>query len=119
MITKRKKERLPELKDPGEEETEFCSPGSIEQALDMCESGSLRGDAILHEHGEDIEDYSNEEIGVDRKLGRFEIDMAEENREGDELSGDEHSAGLQGDWVHHYEEVEEEPLIIEPRKHKK
>lgn len=43
-----------------------CEPGSIEQQLDMCETGPLKGD------------------------------MAETNREGDEASGDDHSSGLQG-----------------------
>ena len=58
-----------------------CPAGSLEQQLDMCESGSLRGEEQLREY-------------TDHPL--FEEDMAEEDREGDEMSGDEHSNGLQG-----------------------
>lgn len=47
----------------------------------MCETGELRGDEILHES---------------RAQPGMRIDMSEENREGDEMSGDEHSSGLQG-----------------------
>ena len=57
------------------------SAGSLEQQLDMCVGGSLRGDEQLREYH-------------DHPL--FEEDMAEEDREGDEMSGDDHSNGLQG-----------------------
>jgi hypothetical protein len=59
-----------------------CEPGSEEQQLDMCESGPLRGDNLLRDKGENL---------------RFAIDVSEENREGDEMSGDDHSGGWQGD----------------------
>jgi hypothetical protein len=59
----------------------FCPPGSIEQQLDMCEEGSLRGEEVLREH---------------RDHPSFAVDLSEEDREGDEMSGDEHSGGLQG-----------------------
>ena len=96
------KERHPELREPGDPEPEFGLPGSIEQQLDMSEEGSLRGDEILHHHGlePEAEDLAREGelLGVDQLMARnaYEIDMAEESREGSELSGDEHSRGLQG-----------------------
>jgi hypothetical protein len=65
-----------------------CEPGSIEQQLDMCETGPLRGDEIEHHHG------LREENDIEHN---FEVDMAEPDREGAELSGDEHSSGYQGD----------------------
>lgn len=95
MLKKRPKERISERKDPGEEEPEYCSPGSIEQELDMCEEGSLRGDEILYSHGVD-EEATPEVPRLDQIINRYEVDLAEENREGDEMSGDEHSSGLQG-----------------------
>ena len=75
---------------------------SFEQQLDMMEEGSLRGDELLHHHGLEAvgEDLAREgePLGVDQLMARnaYEIDMAEESREGSELSGDEHSRGLQG-----------------------
>lgn len=65
------------------------SPESVAQHLDMLESGPLRGDLIEHDHGRkpDSRDLQN----------NYNVDMAEENREGDDMSGDEHSSGLQGD----------------------
>jgi hypothetical protein len=97
MLRKRPKERFAELKTPGDPEPEKGSPGSIEQQLDMCESGSLRGDEILHHHGQTEEVAPLPEIPpVDLLMNRFQMDLAEENREGDELSGDDHSGGLQG-----------------------
>jgi len=96
------KERHPEQRDPGDPEPELGLPGSIEQQLDMMEEGSLRGDELLHHHGLEAvgEDLAREgePLGVDQLMARnaYEIDMAEESREGSELSGDEHSRGLQG-----------------------
>ena len=58
-----------------------CQAGSVEQQLDMCETGTLRGD---------------ESIRSNREHPNFNIDMSEEDREGDEMSGDDHSSGLQG-----------------------
>ncbi len=96
MLKKRPKEWLPELKNPGDPESERGTPGSIEQQLDMCEEGSLRGDEVLHHHG------MTEERGsvptptpVDLLLERYQLDLSEEDREGSEESGDEHSAGQQ------------------------
>lgn len=85
-----------------ENEPESCASGSIEQQLDMCEQGALRGDEILHDHGVQskrarrrIPDSS---LGVDKMMNRYyEMDLAEESREGDEMSGDDHSSGLQGE----------------------
>lgn len=62
----------PDLPEPGE-------AGSIEQQLDMMESGNLRGE-LASRHG---------------KMN-FNVDMSEYNREGSEMSGDEHSSGMQG-----------------------
>lgn len=96
------KERYPELEHPGDAEPELGLPGSIEQHLDMCEEGSLRGDELLHQHGVEApgeEDaQQGEPLGVDVLMARnpFEIDMAEESREGSEMTGDEHSCGLLG-----------------------
>jgi hypothetical protein len=59
-----------------------CPSGSLEQKLDMCEGGSMRGDELLRERT----DHPN-----------FNVDMSEDSREGDEMSGDEHSSGHQGD----------------------
>ncbi len=95
MLKKRLKERFPVRKNPGDPEPEYCTPGSIEQQLDMCEEGSLRGDEILHRHGLPVDDLPDVPA-VDVLLDRYQLDSAEENREGSELSGDEHSAGLQG-----------------------
>jgi hypothetical protein len=64
------------------------NPGSIEQHLDMVESGPLRGDTVEHMHGRQRQREEMEE--------NFHVDMSEGSREGDELSGDEHSSGLQG-----------------------
>lgn len=62
----------------------------IEQQLDMMESGPMRGDEISHSHGVN---------NPDRLSADYNFDMAEENREGSEMSGDEHSSGLQGGGV--------------------
>lgn len=64
-------------KQPGRGES-----GSIEQQLDMNESGPLRGDDISHQA---------------HRYGRgSNVDMSEYGREGDEMSGDDHSSGMQG-----------------------
>lgn len=103
MDRKQLKERFPELKDPGDNEPTNCTPGSIEQELDMCEEGSLRGDEILHSHGLTEKPTAGPQ-SADQLLNRFEVDLGEENREGDEMSGDDHSSGLQGG----------EPELIQP-----
>lgn len=96
MLKNKPKERLKELKDPGDEEVEYCSPGSIEQQLDMCEEGSLKGDDILFSHGLDQGEGGEEIPSLEELMNRYEVDLSEENREGDEMSGDDHSSGLQG-----------------------
>ena len=77
----------------------YCSPGSIEQQLDMCETGALRGDQISHDHGmEGSDDLPSSDQALDKILNQYyEPDLAEQSREGDEMSGDEHSSGLQGE----------------------
>ena len=56
----------------------------------------------MHRHGVALpgekKALRGEPLGVDELMQRnpFEIDMAEESREGSEMSGDEHSRGLQG-----------------------
>jgi hypothetical protein len=97
MLKNRPKELVPERKNPGDREPTFGSPGSIEQQLDMCEEGTLRGDEILHHHG--LEPVENKEgpIEIDRLMeNNYHMDLAEDDREGAEMSGDEHSIGLQG-----------------------
>lgn len=97
VLARRKKSRIPERLDPGDPEPEPCSPGSIEQQLDMCEDGDLRGDNIIHLHGNDGNEETPEQtLSADQLVDRLEVNMSEPNREGDEMSGDEHSAGLQG-----------------------
>lgn len=71
---------------------EACAPGSIEQQLDMCETGNLRGEETLRQH---------------KDHGNFAMDMSEEDREGDEMSGDDHSSGLQGE----EEELKHQPHL--------
>lgn len=89
---------MDERRDPGETEPEACAPGSIEQQLDMCETGTLRGDEITHSHGNVDEDEGDTEPQepLDQVMNRFDLTAAETDREGSELSGDEHSVGQQG-----------------------
>lgn len=99
-LKQKPKESWPELKNPGDPEHEWCCPGSIEQQLDMCESGSLRGDTILHRHGRPEPEHSGDPRELDEMINNsdptWQMDLSEENREGDEMSGDEHSGGLEG-----------------------
>jgi hypothetical protein len=101
-LKRQPKEHFPELLNPGDPEPESGLPGSIEQQLDMCEEGSLRGDELLHSHGVDLpaaeQAREGELLGVDELMARqpYQLDMAEEGREGAEWTGDEHSLGLQG-----------------------
>lgn len=86
---------LPEPADQNE-------PGSIEQQLDMVENGpGPKGDTLLRDHGKTFDDKRDpnfvKELDADEMLQNFHINMGESNREGDEMSGDEHSAGLQGE----------------------
>ncbi|OFZ42678.1 MAG: hypothetical protein A2070_09680 [Bdellovibrionales bacterium GWC1_52_8] len=98
MARKMRLSEIPERRSPGDEEPVRGSPGSIEQQLDMSEEGDLRGDEIQFHHGI-VEDERDEGAGpLDLMMSdNYNVDMSEENREGDELSGDEHSFGLQGD----------------------
>ena len=97
MLQKKLKVRLKRLKHPGDPEVEVCSPGSIEQQLDMCEAGSLRGDEILHHHGtRDQLIRDGDPDPLDKLFELYQLDSSETNREGSEETGDEHSAGLQG-----------------------
>lgn len=108
MIRKKRKELIAERKHPGDPEPAWCSPGSIEQKLDMCEEGSLRGDDILHSHGQEPAKYTGDPAELDTLLNEnWEMDLAEEDREGDEMSGDEHSSGMDGGET----EIEGQPHI--------
>ncbi len=64
-------------------EPEANAPGSIEQQLDMCERGPLKGEEIAHERS--------------RPRGFLEGAIVDTDRETGEMSGDDHSRGLQGD----------------------
>ncbi|MGZ3699737.1 MAG: hypothetical protein ACXWPM_05085 [Bdellovibrionota bacterium] len=80
--------------------TKLSKRGTIEQHLDMVENGELRGDELLHQHGvaptEPLQDA--DPVPLDRIMDtNYHVDMAEEDREGDDLSGDEHSSGFQGE----------------------
>jgi hypothetical protein len=86
---------LPEPADQNE-------PGSIEQQLDMVENGSgPRGDSLIRKKGNTFDDKRDpnfvKELDGDEMLKNFHVNMGESNREGDEMSGDEHSSGLQGE----------------------
>lgn len=78
------------------------TPGSEEQHLDMLEGGDarLRGDEVLHNPPEaslEDEDDTDETVRpVDELMNTFSVDMSEDGREGDEMSGDDHSSGMQG-----------------------
>jgi hypothetical protein len=69
-------------------------PGSIEQQLDMNETRGLRGDEVLHLHG--IERPHTAEMDEEEFELNYRVDMSEDNREGTEMAGDEHSSGMQG-----------------------
>ncbi|MCM2324788.1 MAG: hypothetical protein NDJ90_16130 [Oligoflexia bacterium] len=81
----KKKKDYAERIHPGDPEPERCAPGSIERQLDMCEPNP------------DAEEEETEEPrGADEMLERFGMDLSEPGREGDEMSGDDHSSGKQG-----------------------
>jgi hypothetical protein len=99
MLRKKLKSRIPHLKAPGDPEPEYCSPGSIEQQLDMCEEGELRGDEIEHRTeglATPDEPRSDDPMEVVDEMNTYEMNFSERDREGDEMSGDDHSSGLQG-----------------------
>lgn len=95
MLRRKSRVNIPERLNPGDPEPLRGSPGSIEQQLDMCEEGDLRGDEILHRHGLDVPEQDDELLLVDERTGRFQI-LSEPDREDDEMTGDDHSSGLQG-----------------------
>ncbi len=99
MLRKKEKSNLPLLKSPGDPEAEYCSPGSIEQQLDMCEEGHLKGDEVEHRVDQletPDEPHTGDPMEVVDELDSFEMNFSERDREGDEMSGDDHSSGLQG-----------------------
>src|SRR5690349_20702858 len=66
--------------------------GSIEQQLDMCEGEkSPRGDEVMH--SAHLRSTPEEEL---YEKATYEVDLSDENREGDEMSGDDHSNGMEG-----------------------
>jgi hypothetical protein len=96
--------------NPGDKEPVACSPGSIEQQLDMCEQGAIKSeDVIRHiDREENPNDPPTEDpIDLVHEINSFDYTMSERDREGDDLSGDEHSSGLQGDEL----EIEGQPNI--------
>ena len=99
MLTKKLKSRIPLRKSPGDPEPEYCSPGSIEQQLDLCEEGELRGEEIQHRvEGVSTPDepFSDDPMEVVDEMDSYQMNFSERDREGDEMSGDDHSSGLQG-----------------------
>lgn len=64
----------------------------------MCEEGTLRGDDITFRHGVtgEQDQPDADPLPMDQMLGRTRVDLMEPDREGDEMTGDEHSSGLQG-----------------------
>ncbi len=101
---------IPERLHPGEPEPATGSPGSIEQQLDMVENGDLRGDQVLYDHGaneerEDFEIRPDHATPIDILMARnnYEMNLGEPDREGVEMSGDDHTYGLQGgeEELHH------------------
>ena len=76
------------------------APGSIEQQLDMCETGDLRGDEIDHSlhlsAKKRMDQADSDPIPFDELLESEQMDLSLEDREGDEMTGDDHTSGLQG-----------------------
>jgi hypothetical protein len=100
LRSKRAKEKIPERKHPGDPEAENCSPGSIEQQLDMCESTPYRGEEVERHVQNKVspsEPTSEDPQELVEEFDSFDMTMSEFSREGDELSGDDHSSGLQGE----------------------
>ena len=122
---------IPERLHPGEPEPTTGSPGSIEQQLDMVENGDLRGDQVLHDHGtdeeqEDFEIRPDHATPIDILMARnnYEMNLGEPDREGVEMSGDDHTYGLQGgeQELHHQPHIDsgipgEESEKEEDRRH--
>ena len=93
-------EPLPEPRSNISDDPTMLPETSIEQQLDMVEEGGegLRGDDVLHQHGVNPHRprADRDPLPADALTERFEMDMSEPDREGDDMSGDEHSSGLQG-----------------------
>jgi hypothetical protein len=76
--------------------------GTIEQQLDMNETGPLRGEEILRGQRLADPEYRKNSGEALRPLDEqhmthnYRVDMSEGSREGAEETGDEHSTGLQG-----------------------
>jgi hypothetical protein len=99
MLHRKSKSRLPLLKNPGDPALEYCGPGSIEQLLDMCEEGELRGEETerhIDRRATPNEPLSGDPLEVVDEMESFQMNFSERDREGDEMSGDDHSSGLQG-----------------------
>lgn len=99
MLRRKLKSRIPLRKLPGDPEPEYCSPGSIEQQLDMCEEGELKGEEVQHRtelRPTPDEPPSEDPMEVVDEMESYEMTFSERDREGDEFSGDDHSSGLQG-----------------------
>lgn len=110
MLRKKKTEDIPERRDPGDREAVACSPGSIEQQLDMCEEGNSRSEDIIRHIDEDKnpnDPITEDPLDLVSEINTFDYTMSERDREGDDYSGDEHSSGLQGDEI----EIEGQPNI--------
>lgn len=104
MLRKKPKTAIPERLNPGDPEPEWCSPGSIEQQLDMCEEGDLRGEEISHLHGIEAPKHqdSTELIKKDENTARFQI-LTEPDRENAPEESDEEDLRIQ---IFHDHELE-------------
>ena len=78
--------------------------GTLRQHLDMIEPGvgpwqgeGPRGDDVEHRIPHPSRPVDSDPLPFDAVLNRWEMTLSEDNREGDEMSGDEHSIGQQGD----------------------
>jgi len=65
----------------------------------MCDSGSLKGEDVIRnisKNSSPNDPSSGDPQELTSEFGTFDMSMAERDREGDDMSGDEHSSGLQG-----------------------
>lgn len=86
------------------EPREDLNDESLRQHLDMIEPGvgpwegkGPRGDDVEHRIPHPFRPVDSDPLPFDAVLDRWDLTLSEENREGDEMSGDEHSTGQQGD----------------------
>jgi hypothetical protein len=98
MLKRIPKNAMRELRDPGDREETFGMPGSIELQLDMCEAeDEMRGDDVIRSLGRVMGGPDQDPVDLSEIMSNnFRMDLSEDDREGDEMSGDEHSSGLQG-----------------------